>query len=270
MLIIDSLGKTYPDGTQALSCVSLSIPDGGVCVILGASGCGKTSLLRLAAGLERPSAGSISLEGQKLTGPHEAIGFVFQEPRLLPWLNVAENIGFGLAALPQRERVRRVEEALHLIGLGESGSRWPRDLSGGQQQRVALARALVTKPKVLLLDEPFSALDAITREGLQDHLLSLWQLYRPTVLLMTHDVEEAAVLADHVVILKPKPGRIFDEARITIARPRRRSGPDFESVKRLLRESLDQSLATSQDRDLSIRKRRQEAIERSSAESGLI
>jgi sulfonate transport system ATP-binding protein len=251
MLVFESLGKTYPDGTHALSSLSLSLVEGEVCVILGASGCGKTSLLRLAAGLEKPTAGSILLDGKRLTGPDAAIGFVFQEPRLLPWLRIAENIGFGLSALPARERARRVEEALDLIGLSGHAARWPRDLSGGQQQRVALARALVTKPKVLLLDEPFSALDAITREGLQDHLLSLWQLYRPTVLMVTHDVEEAVVLAGRVVVLKPKPGRIFDETRIDIARPRERSGPAFDAVKRRLRRSLDLSLGAGLESETS-------------------
>ena len=242
MLTVEALSKIYPDGTRALSRVSFTLQTGAIGIVLGASGCGKTSLLRIAAGLEDATEGRVALDGEAIVAPHEAIGLVFQEPRLLPWLRIEDNIGFGLAAVSGKERTRRVGEALEHVGLADQARRWPRDLSGGQQQRIALARALVVRPKVLLLDEPFSALDAMTREGLQDHLLSLWALYRPTILMVTHDVEEAVALADRVIVMQPKPGRVFDDVTLPDARPRLRSSPAFDATKRRLRASLDQSL----------------------------
>jgi sulfonate transport system ATP-binding protein len=252
MLSVEGLTKIFPDGTQALSRVSFSLDRGEIGVVLGASGCGKTSLLRVAAGLETPTSGRVTLDGQALTGPHEAVGLVFQEPRLLPWLTIEGNVGFGLSALSKAERVRRVGEALTHVGLADQAPRWPRDISGGQQQRIALARALVARPKVLLLDEPFSALDAMTREGLQEHLLALWALYRPTILMVTHDVEEAAMLADRVIVMQPKPGRVFEDIVMRAPRPRRRLRESFDAMKRRLRESLDLSIGRAADGDATV------------------
>ena len=149
---------------------------------------------------------------------------MFQEPRLLPWLSVSDNIAFGLDGVSAAERKARVSHALDKVGLSEHADRWPRDLSGGQQQRVSIARAFVTNPKVLLLDEPFSALDAFTRASLHEHLLGLWEETRPTVVLVTHDVQEAVTLADRAVVMQPKPGRIFDELPLTLSRPRDKTG----------------------------------------------
>ncbi len=196
MLRIDRVGKVYPDGTHALSSIALDVPRGEILVLLGASGCGKTSLLRIIAGLERASTGSVALDGRKIDAPHAEIGLVFQELRLLPWLSVAENVGFGLRGLGRAERDAKVGAILSRVGLAGQRGKLPRDLSGGQQQRVALARALVVKPAVLLLDEPFSALDALTREALQDHLLELWADDGPTIVMVTHEIDEAAALAD--------------------------------------------------------------------------
>ena len=245
MLTVEALTKTYADGTPALSRVSLTLRAGEIGVVLGASGCGKTSLLRLVAGLEPATSGRVTLDGEPLIAPHSAIGMVFQESRLLPWLRVDENVGFGLSAVPAAEWRQQVAESLSHVGLADQARRWPRDLSGGQQQRVALARALVARPKVLLLDEPFSALDALTREGLQDHLLTLWARHRPTILMVTHDVEEAVALADRVFVLQPKPGRVFDDVAVPLARPRLRSGAAFEATKQRLRNSLDSALSRS-------------------------
>jgi sulfonate transport system ATP-binding protein len=247
MLTIDALTKVYPDGTIALSRVSIALEAGEIGVVLGASGCGKTSLLRVAAGLEAATSGTVVVDGHEIAGPSESVGLVFQEPRLLPWLRVDENIGFGLSALPAGERARRVADAARVVGLSDHVRRWPRDLSGGQCQRVALARALVARPKVLLLDEPFSALDAMTREALQDHLLALWALYRPTILLVTHDVEEAVTLGDRVIVMRPRPGRVFDDAPVVPPRPRERSDPAFAVTKRRLRACLQRSLASAPD-----------------------
>ncbi|AWB23281.1 ABC transporter ATP-binding protein [Methylobacterium currus] len=242
MLILDGLSKTYADGTRALADISLTVRAGEIVALIGGSGCGKTTLLRLVAGLDRASAGGISLDGEAIAAPHPGVGIVFQEPRLLPWLTVADNVAFGLADLPRPERRARVAHALDRVGLAEQAGRWPRDLSGGQQQRVAIARAFVAAPKVLLLDEPFSALDALTRAGLHRHLLSLWEESRPTVLLVTHDVAEAVALADRAVVLRPKPGRIDDAIPLPLSRPRLPSAPGSEAAARTILASLDRSL----------------------------
>ena len=241
-LRLEHLSKTYSDGTRALSEIDLAVAPSELVALVGGSGCGKTTLLRLIAGLDRPSHGSIRLDDEPITAPHPGVGLVFQEPRLLPWLSVADNVGFGLAHLARAERRERVAHALAKVGLRSQAGRWPKDLSGGQQQRVAIARAFVASPRLLLLDEPFSALDAVTRAGLHDHLLGLWEESRPMVVLVTHDVAEAVTLADRVFVMRPRPGRIDDEIAIAALRPRDRSSPTFERAARRVLASLDQSL----------------------------
>lgn len=242
MLALERLSKTYADGTRALAEVTLDLEPGEIVALVGGSGCGKTTLLRLVAGLDRPTEGAIRLDDERVSEPHPDIGIVFQEPRLLPWLTVADNVGFGLADRPSAERQARVAHALDKVGLVEHATRWPRDLSGGQQQRVAIARAFVTSPKVLLLDEPFSALDAFTRASLHDHLLGLWEESRPTVLLVTHDVREAVTLADRAIVMQPKPGRVFDALPLGLARPRDGLSPAYEAATRRVMAALDRSL----------------------------
>jgi sulfonate transport system ATP-binding protein len=193
-------------------------------------------------GLDAPTAGTVVLDGEAITTPHEKIGIVFQEPRLLPWLSVARNVGFGLEDRPRSERDTRVASQLDRVGLTDKATVWPRELSGGQAQRVALARALVTRPEVLLLDEPFSALDAFTRVDLQDHLLDLWADSRPTLLVVTHDVDEAIVLADRVVVMRPRPGRLQEEIVTDLPRPRDRQSAAFDFAKRRVMAALDRSL----------------------------
>jgi sulfonate transport system ATP-binding protein len=222
MLTLDHVSKTYANRVQALDRVSLQVRHGEVVAIVGASGCGKSALLRIASGLDTPTRGAVTLDGDLITSPHEKIGIVFQEPRLLPWLSVADNVAFGLARLPRQERVRTVAAILERVGLGDKAGAWPRELSGGQAQRVAIARALVARPSVLLLDEPFSALDAFTRAELQDHLLDLWAETKPTLLLVTHDIEEALVLASRVVVMRAHPGQIAESFDIALDRPRDR------------------------------------------------
>lgn len=239
MLTIDHVTKVYDDGTRALADVSLAVPKGEIVVVLGASGCGKTSLLRIIAGLERASAGAVALDGNIIAEPQPAIGLVFQEPRLLPWLTVAENVGFGLRAPTRGEQAAKVGAILSRVGLAAQKDKLPRDLSGGQQQRIALARALIVKPAVLLLDEPFSALDALTREALQDHLLELWADDAPTIVMVTHDIEEAVVLADRIVVLAPHPGRIAEIVVNPAPRPRAREAADFVALRRRLRAALE-------------------------------
>jgi len=242
MLVLDNVGKTYPNKVRALDRVSFEVNLGEIVAVVGSSGCGKSTLLRLVSGLDRPSQGTIMLDGARLTGPHEKVGIVFQEPRLLPWLSVAGNVGFGLEARPRQERAARVAMQLERVGLRDKAEVWPRELSGGQAQRTALARALVLRPEVLLLDEPFSALDAFTRADLQDHLLDLWADAKPTLVVVTHDVDEAVVLADRIMVMRPRPGRVFAEVAAHLPRPRDRQSAAFDAVKRRVLTALDRSL----------------------------
>jgi sulfonate transport system ATP-binding protein len=242
MLVLDRLAKVYPNGVHALERFSAEIRQGEIVAIIGGSGCGKSTLLRAIAGLDRATRGTVTLDDIVITAPHAKIGIIFQEPRLLPWLSVADNIGFGLSDTPGDVRRDKVAAALARVGLADKAKAWPRELSGGQAQRVAIARALVPQPEVLLLDEPFSALDAFTRRDLQDHLLDLWADTRPTLVLVTHDVDEAVVLADRVLVMRPRPGRLFDEIPINLARPRDRHSAAFDNFKRRVLTALDRSL----------------------------
>lgn len=242
MLVLDHVGKTYPNGVKALQGFSARIKIGEIVAVIGGSGCGKSTLLRAIAGLDPATSGAITLDGEAIKTPHEKIGIIFQEPRLLPWLSVAENVAFGLSDGTRAQRRERAAAALARVGLLDKAAAWPRELSGGQAQRVAIARALVPRPEVLLLDEPFSALDAFTRADLQDHLLDLWADTQPTLVLVTHDVDEAVVLADRILVMKPRPGRLFEEVRVDLARPRDRAAPAFEAVKLQVLEALDRSL----------------------------
>lgn len=241
-LLIERVSRTYPNGTRALEGVSLAVQPGEIVAVIGGSGSGKSTLLRIITGLDHASAGRVTVNGTVIDRPREEVGIIFQEPRLLPWLSVGRNVGFGLDALPAQEREARVAAALQKVGLAEYGRRWPRELSGGQAQRVAIARALVVRPSVLLLDEPFSALDAFTRVDLQDHLLDLWAETRPTLLLVTHDIEEALVLADRVVVMRPFPGRVAAQMPVLLPRPRDRLSPEFEEAKRQVLTALGRSL----------------------------
>jgi len=245
MLLLDRVGKVYPNGVHALERFSAEIRQGEIVAIIGGSGCGKSTLLRAVAGLDRATSGAVVLDDIAIAAPHEKIGIIFQEPRLLPWLSVADNIGFGLSDAPANIRREKVARALQRVGLADKADAWPRELSGGQAQRVAIARALVPQPEVLLLDEPFSALDAFTRRDLQDHLLDLWADTRPTLVLVTHDVDEAVVLADRVIVMRPRPGRKFEEIIINLARPRDRNSPLFDNFKRRVLTALDRSLDRS-------------------------
>ncbi|HVG52429.1 MAG TPA: ABC transporter ATP-binding protein [Xanthobacteraceae bacterium] len=242
MLAVQQVGKTYPGGVHALEGVSINVALGEIVAIVGGSGCGKSTLLRVVSGLDRPSQGRVFLDGVQIVTPQEKIGIVFQEPRLFPWLTVADNVGFGLADRPCAERDARVAAQLERVGLTDKANAWPRELSGGQAQRVALARALVMRPEVLLLDEPFSALDAFTRIDLQDHLLDLWADQKPTLVVVTHDVDEAIVLADRVVVMKPRPGRLQEEVVTDMPRPRDRQSAAFDFAKRRVMAALDRSL----------------------------
>jgi len=242
-LAIEGLGKTYADGTEALREMHMLAHSGEIVALVGGSGCGKTTLLRLTAGLDRPSAGMITIDGQAIAGTHPAISAVFQEPRLLPWLSVAANIALGGRRVAKPERQRRGDALLERIGLTGYGARWPKDLSGGQQQRVAIARALIGHPEILLLDEPFSALDAFTRASLHELLLALWQELRPTIVMVTHDVDEAVFLADRVVVMRPRPGRVHEAMQIPLPRPRSRLSAEYDITRRNVLRAINRSLA---------------------------
>ncbi len=223
-----------PDPVTALGGVDLTIGEHEIVALIGASGCGKSTLLRILSGLDRPSGGQVALDGCGLVGPTPEIAMVFQEPRLMPWLTVRENIRLALLDLTRADQDARIAEVLERVGLGDAAGLWPRQLSGGMAQRVAIARALARRPAILLMDEPFSALDAFTKASLQDHVLDLWRDARFTLVLVTHDLEEAAYLADRVVVMKPGPGRIAAEVPVALAHRRDRTGPDLLAVKRQL------------------------------------
>lgn len=242
MLSINGLSKIYPNGAHALERFTLDVGRGEIVAVIGGSGCGKSTLLRLIAGLETASSGTVVVEGQTIREPHPLVNLIFQEPRLLPWLTVAQNVGFGLADADREAREELIDAGLRRVGLLDFAGRWPKELSGGQAQRVAIARALSTRPDVLLLDEPFSALDAFTRADLQDHLLEIWASSRPTVLLVTHDIDEALVLADRVVVMQPWPGRILKIIDVDLPRQRDRGSAEFAAARHELHLTLNSSL----------------------------
>jgi sulfonate transport system ATP-binding protein len=239
MLTIEALTRRFENGFAALGPVDLAVAEGELVAVLGPSGSGKSTLLRLLAGLDAPTGGRAAFDGRVIAGPRDEVAVVFQEPRLMPWLTVAGNVGFGLWHVPARERSRRVADAIARVGLSAFAEALPKQLSGGMAQRVALARALVTRPKLLLMDEPFSALDPLTREGQQDHLLDVLGRDRPTVLFITHDIDEALALADRVVLMAGPPGRIVLNQPVDLARPRDRLGVPFQSLHHRLRVALD-------------------------------
>lgn len=242
MLEIRNLTKIYPNGQHALDRFSLSLPRGEITAVIGGSGCGKSTLLRLVSGLETPTQGSVVIDGQTIDKPHPLVNLIFQEPRLLPWLTVADNIGFGLADLDRQKRDEIVSHGLERVGLSGYGHRWPKELSGGQAQRVAIARALATSPEVLLLDEPFSALDAFTRADLQEHLLNIWTASRPTMIIVTHDIDEALFLARRIVVMQPSPGRILDVIDVDLPERPDRYSEAFANVRKNLLQLLHHSL----------------------------
>ncbi len=231
MLHVDNVHKHFPGGVTALAGIDLAVAEGEIVALVGTSGCGKSTLLRILSGLEQASRGAVRLDGTLVTGPEPRIGFVFQEPRLMPWLTVEANVRFGIADLPEAEQRARAARLLGRVGLEGFAHALPRELSGGMAQRAALARALAREPDILLLDEPFSALDAFTREDLQAHLLELWQDARFTAILVTHDLEEALALAHRVVVMRPHPGVIHDVVAVDLPHPRDRSAPAFQALK---------------------------------------
>lgn len=230
VMAVRALRKTYRTRggpIEAIGSIDLDIPAGSFVSIVGASGCGKSTLLKILAGLEEASAGQVFRDGVPLAGPSRQVGIVFQEHVLLPWLSVLDNVLLPaeLYGLPRPAALRRARALLRMSGLEGFEDRRPGDLSGGMKQRAAICRALLPDPKILLLDEPFGALDALTREELSLELLRLWEETRKTALLITHDINEAVLLSDTVVVMSPRPGRIVDIVPVNLPRPR---GADTE------------------------------------------
>ncbi|GHD20850.1 ABC transporter ATP-binding protein [Tianweitania populi] len=226
---------------HALDDVSLSIRPREFISIVGLSGCGKSTLLRFLAGLDTPDKGTITVDGAAIAGPSLKRGIVFQDHRLLPWLSVEKNIGLALRTVlgTAAEKAARVAELIDLVGLSGFESALPHQLSGGMSQRASIARGLAPRPPLLLLDEPLGALDALTRARLQDELLQIWQQEQSTVIMVTHDVEEAIVLSDRVIVMQPRPGRVRRIVDVPGQRPRRRSDPDFVAARAEIADLLE-------------------------------
>ncbi|MCY1229932.1 Bicarbonate transport ATP-binding protein CmpD [compost metagenome] len=223
--------------------LDFAIAAGEFVCILGPSGCGKSTLLGAMAGHLKPSAGRLEVDGQPVEGPSPERGMVFQHHTLLPWRSVLDNVAFGLKmqGIGTLERQRRAVEFLGLVGLGDFAERWPSQLSGGMQQRAEIARVLINRPRLLLMDEPFGALDAQTRSRMQELLLDIWTRIRTTVVFVTHDIDEALFLADRILVMSPRPGRFIEDLRLDFPRPRRASlltSPGFTHLKRHCLELL--------------------------------
>ena len=237
ILDLREVGKEFAFGDgriEALRGANLTVAKGEFICLIGASGCGKSTLLRIVAGFETATSGAALMWGKPIEGPSPSRGMVFQDYGLFPWLTVRGNIGFGPAARgrPAAEIRDTVDRFVDLVGLGRFADAYPHQLSGGMKQRVAIARVLANDAEIVLMDEPFGALDAMTRDRLQDELLDIWSRTGLTVLFVTHSIEEAIFLSDRVVVMSPGPGRIDSELPIALARPRDVSAPDFNAVRR--------------------------------------
>ena len=231
-LVYNKITKSFitvrGETVTALKDITLTVKDGELYCLVGKSGCGKTSLLRMTAGLDTPTSGSVTLNGKEVRDPTPKVGIVFQEDRLFPWRTIRKNVEFGLELgnVGKRERKERALHYLDLVGLSSFAEAHPHELSGGMKQRAAIARALVNEPEVLLMDEPFGALDAQTRLQMQEELIRIYEKARRTIVFVTHSVDESVYLADKVVILTPSPGHIEEIVEINVPRPRDRTAPE--------------------------------------------
>ncbi|GAB6991736.1 ABC transporter ATP-binding protein [Paenibacillus pini] len=241
VLVIDDLNKVFsaPTGNVvALEHIQLKVQQGEFITIIGPSGCGKSTLLKIVAGIDTEYEGSVTLHGKPIEGPSIEKGFIFQEPRLFPWLTVEKNIAANLS-LKNPEVRKKVDELIELVRLQGFEQSYPRELSGGMAQRVAIARALLRNPDVLLLDEPFGALDAFTRSHLQEVLLDIWQKNRTTMLFVTHDLDEAVFLGQRVIIMNPRPGHIRNILPIGLPFPRKRASHSFQELRHIVLKEFE-------------------------------
>jgi NitT/TauT family transport system ATP-binding protein len=248
-VVISNLSKSFAkenESITALRDINLEIRDDEFVCFVGPSGCGKTTLLRIIAGLETATTGSVTLDGQEITGPDPKRGMVFQEYSLFPWRTVLDNIAFGLEmkGVPKSERNRIAGEYLDLVGLTQFAGHYPYELSGGMRQRVAIARALANDPDVLLMDEPFGALDAQTRNRMQKELLSIWEKTKKTIVFVTHSVDEAVYLADRIVVLSGRPGTIREVLDLPWPKPRDRTSTEFADIRRYVLQLINEGEQT--------------------------
>ena len=248
ILTIRGVTKRFSVGDgelEALAPDDLSIPTGEFVCMIGASGCGKSTLLRIIAGFEEPTTGNVAMYGKAITGPGSDRGMVFQDYALFPWMTVSQNVSFGprQRQLPREEIAKTADEFVRMVGLERFADRYPNQLSGGMKQRVAIARVLANNASILLMDEPFGALDALTREQLQNELLQIWKRTGVTTIFVTHSVEEAVLLADRVLVMSAGPGRIDSDFRIDLPRPRDVSSPEFNALRRDIARRLTSHLA---------------------------
>jgi ABC-type nitrate/sulfonate/bicarbonate transport system ATPase subunit len=247
------VSKTWPsDGglaVEALRDISLEVSSGEFVALLGPSGCGKSTLLELIAGLEPISAGEVRIDGHPVTGPDPDAVMVFQEHALFPWLNVEDNVAFGLKmkGVAPADRRERAREVLARVRLTKFAQHFPHQLSGGMKQRVAIARALVGSPAFILMDEPFAALDFQTRVLMQQFLLEIWHGFRSTILFVTHQIDEAVLLSDRVVVFSAGPGRVLDDVRIELPRPRRYTDPAFNDYRARLTAHMEREVMRAQE-----------------------
>lgn len=247
ILEIKGINRIYKDEdntVEALNDINLSVKKGEFVSIIGSSGCGKTTLLRLIAGLDKPQSGKLLLNGEEITAPDPRRGYVFQQGSLFQWLTVEQNIAAGLKARHiYKENKHRVAEYINLIGLNGFEKAYPYQISGGMAQRVAIARALINNPEVLLLDEPMGALDSFTRADIQDKLLELRRSNNVTMILVTHDIDEAIYLSDRIVIMTPRPGKISEILEVNLSHPRHRGCADFLAIRRNILEKFHMASA---------------------------
>jgi ABC-type nitrate/sulfonate/bicarbonate transport system ATPase subunit len=230
----DGVNMTFNRDGKSMSVlknIDLEVGDGEFVCLLGPSGCGKSTLLNTMAGFLTPTSGEVRIDGEAVRGPDPRRIFVFQERGVFPWLTVEGNIGFGLAKLPRAERARRIKHYIAMVGLEGFEKSYPHELSGGMKQRVEVARALAVNPDVMFLDEPFGALDSITRMVMRGELLRIWEAERKTILFVTHDIDEAVQLADRVVVMSARPGRIQQIVNIDISHPRDISSPRYLELR---------------------------------------
>jgi NitT/TauT family transport system ATP-binding protein len=252
LVALRGVGKTFPNGTVALDGLDLDVRAGEFLSLLGPSGCGKSTALRVIAGLTGPTSGTVNWQGAPAAERQSRIGFVFQEPTLMPWANVAANVALPLKlnGIAAPDAAPRVEAALERVGLSKFADAFPRELSGGMRMRVSIARALVTKPALLLMDEPFAALDEITRLKLNNDLLDLWQTLRTTVVFVTHSVFESVYLSNRVVVMAARPGRLFSEVAIDAPYPRDqnfRTSADYAALCRRTSQALGEAMAAGDE-----------------------
>lgn len=250
ILDIKDVKRSYKDEestVEVLSGINLSVREGEFISLIGLSGCGKTTLLRLIAGLDKPQSGSLVLNGRSIDGPSPSRGYVFQKEGLFQWLTVEDNIAFGLKARHvYKENKDRISHFISLVGLEGFEKSYPHQISGGMAQRVAIARALINDPDLLLLDEPMGALDSFTRADIQDKLLEIRSKGNITMVLVTHDIDEAIYLSDRIVIMTPRPGRISEVLDVDLPHPRHRGGPEFLAIRRNILEKFHLAAALPQ------------------------